>query len=104
LTGVRIRDVDDESDERDSQLNEAERLRLVYDIITNPPAEGGADIKPGSDKFELVESLLPLHDRVYNDVSRMTRQSNETCKIMMSDHAPFSSTELDQKLVNKMDH
>ncbi|CAG8608697.1 3225_t:CDS:2 [Paraglomus brasilianum] len=68
LTGVRIRDVDDDSaDGSDSQLTEAERLRLVYDIITNPRSEGGADIKPGSDKLELVGSLLPLHDRVYND-------------------------------------
>jgi len=75
LTGVRIRDVDDDSaDGNDSQLMEAERLRLVYDIITNPPSEGGADIKPGSDKFELVGSLLPLHDKVYNDVSQLVKQ------------------------------
>ncbi|CAG8808355.1 22537_t:CDS:2, partial [Dentiscutata erythropus] len=39
LVGVRIRDLDED---RDVPLTDSERLRLVYEIITNPLNEGGA--------------------------------------------------------------
>ncbi|CAG8502519.1 6707_t:CDS:2, partial [Scutellospora calospora] len=64
LTGVRIRDIDEN---RDAPLTDAERLRLVHDIITNPLYEGGANIYPGLGDFEIVEGFLPLHDRIYNE-------------------------------------
>ncbi|RHZ67771.1 hypothetical protein Glove_299g21 [Diversispora epigaea] len=65
LVGVRLRDTDDH--DHSETLTDAERLRLVYDIITNPPHEGGAGINPGFKDFELVESFLPLHDHKYNE-------------------------------------
>ncbi|CAG8449838.1 15493_t:CDS:2 [Acaulospora morrowiae] len=67
LVGVRIRDIDDDSSGSDPTLTDAERLRLVHDIITNPRQENGAGINPGLEDFELVECFLPLHDRNYNE-------------------------------------
>ncbi|CAM0139466.1 unnamed protein product [Umbelopsis sp. WA50703] len=74
LIGVRVEDVDN-SGRRDSghaesqtdenelpaqELTEAERLRLVYDMITLPVNEGGANISPDTEKF--VDSIFPLHN------------------------------------------
>ncbi|CAG8597734.1 22952_t:CDS:2 [Cetraspora pellucida] len=64
LVGARIRDIDENID---GPLSDAERLRLVHDIITNPLSEGGANINPGLSDFELIEGFLPLQDRSYNE-------------------------------------
>ncbi|ERF69608.1 hypothetical protein EPUS_01938 [Endocarpon pusillum Z07020] len=40
----------------------AERFRLVYDMITSEPSEGGAGITPKHGVWENVESIFPLHD------------------------------------------
>ncbi|KAK5715079.1 hypothetical protein LTR15_010495 [Elasticomyces elasticus] len=45
---------------------ESERLRIIYQLITNPQAEGGAGITPKKGEWENVESLFSLHDHVYN--------------------------------------
>ena len=47
-------------------LNEAERLRIIYELITNTRREGGAGITPGKGKWEMVESIFALHDHAYN--------------------------------------
>lgn len=47
-------------------LTEAERLRTIYQLITNPEHEGGANITPKKGKWENVESVFALHDHVYN--------------------------------------
>lgn len=47
-------------------LYEAERLRIVYDMITNAPEDGGAGITPKRGEWEEVESLFPLHDHAFN--------------------------------------
>jgi hypothetical protein len=47
-------------------LYEAERLRIIYQLITNSKAEGGAGITPKQDEWECVESIFPLHDHEYN--------------------------------------
>lgn len=47
-------------------LIEAERLRIIYQLITNPESEGGAGITPKKGEWENVESLFALHDHVYN--------------------------------------
>lgn len=47
-------------------LTEAERLRIIYQLITNPVAEGGAGITPKKNERENVESIFALHDHVYN--------------------------------------
>ena len=47
-------------------LTEAERLRIIYQLITNPESEGGAGITPKKGEWENVESVFALHDHVYN--------------------------------------
>ncbi|KAF2190943.1 DUF590-domain-containing protein [Zopfia rhizophila CBS 207.26] len=47
-------------------LYEAERLRIIYQLITNPVAEGGASITPKEGEWENVVSIFPLHDHAYN--------------------------------------
>lgn len=47
-------------------MTEAERLRIIYQLITNPASEGGAGITPKKGEWENVESLFALHDHVYN--------------------------------------
>lgn len=47
-------------------LQEAERMRLIYQLITNPVEEGGAGITPKEGEWENVESIFALHDPVYN--------------------------------------
>ena len=50
----------------DEPITEAERLRLVYMMITKPRNEGGAGITPKKDEWENVESIFPLHDHQFN--------------------------------------
>jgi hypothetical protein len=47
-------------------LYEAERLRIIYQLITNPLSEGGAGITPKEGEWENVESVFALHDHAYN--------------------------------------
>ncbi|KAF2733124.1 DUF590-domain-containing protein [Polyplosphaeria fusca] len=47
-------------------LYEAERLRIIYQLITNPASEGGAGITPKEGEWESVESIFALHDHAYN--------------------------------------
>ncbi|KAF9425092.1 hypothetical protein BGZ94_007854 [Podila epigama] len=73
LTGVRVADTAETeqllqpAQERDASLDDvtdAERLRLISELITGLPSEGGAGIHPGYDEY--VESVLPLHDKAFN--------------------------------------
>ncbi|KAI9754113.1 MAG: hypothetical protein M1815_005821 [Lichina confinis] len=47
-------------------LTEAERLRVIYEILTNGPNEGGAGITPKRGEWKEVESVFPLHDHTFN--------------------------------------
>ncbi|KAJ9668071.1 hypothetical protein H2201_001877 [Coniosporium apollinis] len=47
-------------------LYEAERLRIIYQLITNPITEGGAGITPKEGEWKNIESVFPLHDHAYN--------------------------------------
>ncbi|KAI9736231.1 MAG: hypothetical protein M1834_001117 [Cirrosporium novae-zelandiae] len=47
-------------------LTEAERFRIVYNMITGPRTEGGAGITPKEGDWKNVESIFLLHDHVYN--------------------------------------
>ncbi|KAK5107793.1 hypothetical protein LTR62_000661 [Meristemomyces frigidus] len=47
-------------------MSEAERFRIIYQLITNPQSEGGAGITPKKGDWENVESVFALHDHVYN--------------------------------------
>lgn len=50
----------------DEPVTEAERLRLVYLLITKSKDEGGAGINPKKGEWENVESIFPLHDHAWN--------------------------------------
>lgn len=45
---------------------EAERLRLVYLLITKPKAEGGAGVTPTLGHWKHVQSVFPLHNHAFN--------------------------------------
>lgn len=47
-------------------LTEAERLRLVYSLLTLPPSEGGAGITPNQGEWDLIDKVFPLHDHEFN--------------------------------------
>ncbi|KAF8877895.1 calcium-activated chloride channel-domain-containing protein [Infundibulicybe gibba] len=49
-------------------LSPADRLRLIHAYITSTPADGGLGITPGSSEWDLVESVMALHDRDFNEV------------------------------------
>lgn len=51
---------------QDEPLHEAERLRVIYQLITNPEDEGGAAITPKKGQWKNVESIFALHDHAYN--------------------------------------
>ncbi|KAF9461505.1 calcium-activated chloride channel-domain-containing protein [Collybia nuda] len=48
-------------------LSSADRLRLVHAFVTSMPADGGLGIAPGSSEWDLVESIMALHDREFNE-------------------------------------
>lgn len=50
----------------DEPVVEAERLRLVYLLITKPRAEGGAGVTPHLGQWKWVNSVFPLHNHVFN--------------------------------------
>jgi hypothetical protein len=52
----------------DEPVTEAERLRLVYVLITKPKNEGGAGITPKIGEWKGVESVFPLHDHTFNKI------------------------------------
>ncbi|KAK4995541.1 hypothetical protein LTR66_004654 [Elasticomyces elasticus] len=47
-------------------MHEAERLRILYQLITNPKSQGGAGITPKEGEWKNVESIFALHDHVFN--------------------------------------
>jgi anoctamin-10 len=55
------------------QLTDAERLRVVYFLITSPEREGGAGVTPGLDGWSYVDSIFPLHDSKFNRVFTSSR-------------------------------
>lgn len=70
LHGVRVAAPDKETQRSlaGEPLTEAERLRIVWQLITLPESEGGAGITPKQGEWKLVESIFPLHDHEFNKV------------------------------------
>ncbi|CAG8976931.1 hypothetical protein HYALB_00008842 [Hymenoscyphus albidus] len=68
LYGVRViaPDKDMQASLSSEPVIEAERLRLVYLLITKPTNEGGAGITPKKGKWKAVESIFSLHDHTFN--------------------------------------
>jgi len=54
------------------KLTDAERLRVVYLLITSPEREGGAGVTPGLNGWSYVDSIFPLHDSQFNRVSPLS--------------------------------
>jgi len=50
----------------DEPVTEAERLRLIYLMITKPKNEGGAGITITSGQWKYVQSIFPLHNHSFN--------------------------------------
>lgn len=50
----------------DEPVVEAERLRLVYLLVTKPRAEGGAGVTPKLGQWKYVSSIFPLHNHAFN--------------------------------------
>ncbi|POR31908.1 Uncharacterized protein TPAR_07880 [Tolypocladium paradoxum] len=51
---------------KDEPVTEAERLRLVYQMIARPENEGGAGITGTSPRWKYVDGVFPLHDQAFN--------------------------------------
>lgn len=51
---------------QDEPVVEAERLRLIYLMITKPRNEGGAGVTPTNAKWKHVDSIFPLHSHSFN--------------------------------------
>ncbi|KAI9703547.1 MAG: hypothetical protein M1820_005851 [Bogoriella megaspora] len=68
INGVRAAAPKRETEEalKEEPLYEAERVRIIYQLITNPVADGGAGITPKEGEWENVVSVFPLHDHEYN--------------------------------------
>lgn len=68
LYGVRIKTPEKDVDKifEDDPIVDAERLRLVYLLLTNPKNEGGAGITPKTGQWKYVESIFPLHNHAFN--------------------------------------
>lgn len=69
LLGVRVDEIEQDKDtiEQFQDLTDAERLRLVYEILTQPEEQGGAGISTHVDKY--VEFIMPLQNDEFNHVS-----------------------------------
>lgn len=47
-------------------ISDAERLRLVFLLMTLPKNDGGVGITPKIGQWKFVESIFPLHDHAFN--------------------------------------
>ncbi|KAJ6471863.1 calcium-activated chloride channel-domain-containing protein [Mycena sanguinolenta] len=54
-------------EEEDVPLAPADRIRLVHAFITSMPLDGGLGISPDAPEWDLVESVMTLHDREFNE-------------------------------------
>lgn len=51
---------------QEQPVSEAEKLRLVYLLITKPRNEGGAGVTPQTGYWKSVKSIFPLHNHAFN--------------------------------------
>ncbi|KAH0582492.1 hypothetical protein H2248_010436 [Termitomyces sp. 'cryptogamus'] len=65
LSGLPIKPLGSEAE--NISLSPADRIRLIYDYVTSISSDGGLGIVPRSSDWDLVESVMTLHDRAFND-------------------------------------
>ncbi|KAK7031753.1 calcium-activated chloride channel-domain-containing protein [Favolaschia claudopus] len=51
----------------EDQLAPADRIRLVHALVMSMPIDGGLGISPDSPDWDLVESVMTIHDREFNE-------------------------------------
>lgn len=69
----------------DSQpLSPAERIRLVHGFITSSKPDGGLGIIPGSSGWDLIESIMALHDREFNDTWNRSWTLRQIASVQLS--------------------
>lgn len=56
-----------DTDLDDTPLSPANRIRLVHAYITSTPHDGGLGIVPGCNEWDLVQSVMALHDHDFNE-------------------------------------
>lgn len=56
-----------EADFDSAPLSSADRVRLVHAYLTSTPHDGGLGIIPGCREWNLVQSVMALHDHEFND-------------------------------------
>jgi anoctamin-10 len=61
-----VRNAEPEKESSAEPQSEAERLRVIYHLITVPKAEGGAGITPRHGEWKNVDAIFPLHDEETN--------------------------------------
>ena len=61
-----IRNAEPEPANSTEPQTEAERLRVIYHMITLPTQEGGAGISPQHGEWRNVTAIFPLHDEETN--------------------------------------
>ncbi|ANB14336.1 Ist2p [Sugiyamaella lignohabitans] len=62
--------------ELSESLSPSDRLRIIYDAITNPPEDGGAGVRPHLGEWSFVDSIFALQDSALNRewLKRLSKQ------------------------------
>ncbi|BCR90548.1 anoctamin family protein [Aspergillus chevalieri] len=81
-----VRNTEPESASTAEAQTEAERLRVIYHMITVPKEEGGAGISPGHGEWKHIDAIFSLHDE----------QTNNRCMREWSRKTFLSPEDLDQ--------
>lgn len=66
LYGIRQTQPEANDDANRSPETQAEHLRIIYHLITDPKHKGGAGITPQKGEWKHVKSVFPLHDHDVN--------------------------------------
>lgn len=61
----------------DDIVTEAERLRVIYTLITTPVKDGGAGVTPGLHEWAYVESISPVPNDDFTTVLSRTDESDD---------------------------
>lgn len=81
-----VRNTEPEPANSAESQTEAERLRVIYHMITVSSEEGGADITPNHGQWKNVEAIFALHDQ----------EANNRCLREWSQKTFLSTEDLDQ--------
>lgn len=66
LNGVTVDVPEVEGSSDEGPVSPAERLRLVYDVLTESPSRSGIGLTPGYGEWSFIEQIFPLHNYKLN--------------------------------------